>query len=70
MTQANYKPFIFALYPEDDQRLDEIAARMADILGQRRPNRSDALRRIVADFDVEAWAARQRLAAPEPDKAA
>lgn len=65
MTQAEYKLTGFVLYPEDNQRLDEIAARMAEALGQRKPNRSDALRRIVAEFDIEAWAKRYARAASE-----
>lgn len=58
MTQADYKTIGFVLFPEDDARLDRIAARMAEVLDQRKPNRSEALRRIIAEFDVEAWAAR------------
>lgn len=58
MTQDVYKPFIFALYPEDDTKIDEIAQRMAAVLGNRRPNRSDAMRRIIAEFNIEAWVAR------------
>lgn len=66
MTQADYKLTGFVLYPEDNERIDMIAARMADTLGQRKPNRSEALRRIVAEFDIEAWAARySRPATPE-----
>lgn len=58
MTQTEYKMIGFVLYPEDDERITRIAARMAEVLGLKNPNRSDALRRILADFDVEAWAAR------------
>lgn len=44
--------------PSDIDRLDRISRRIAEVLGTKRPNRSDALRRMIDEFDVEAWARR------------
>lgn len=61
-TQEPYKSVLFVFYPEDEARLEEIARRMAAVLGLRRTNRSDALRRVIESFDIEAWEERNRPA--------
>jgi hypothetical protein len=58
-TPGPVKMYAFMLDTASDAKLDEITARIGEVLRLSRPNRSDALRRIILDFDVEAWAARQ-----------
>jgi hypothetical protein len=59
----------FNLDSDTDRAIDQIAAEMADVLRLPRPNRSDALRRIVLEFDVEGWV-RRNAPTREPAQAA
>ncbi len=58
---------MFVLYPDDLAQLEAKAQRIGEVLGLKRVNHSDAVRRMIRAFDVEAWSARN-TAPPEPQR--
>jgi hypothetical protein len=68
-----WKRYQFHLDSDTDRAIDEIAAEIADALGQPEPNRSQAVRELVQlaqHFDMREWSTRRRVTCHEPAQAA
>lgn len=56
MSESRDWKVVSVVFDQDDiERLDDIARRIAATIGVKRANRSETLRRMIGEFDVDAW---------------